>query len=86
MGKRERLETNINHEYYDNIHEYRIEKLDIKVLTRTAAFVVGKYTHKLTDKTSHTSNSSAVFTWVFEKQNDNWKIIHFHVSESDSED
>jgi len=79
---RTRMEYDSTHEYYKSVHKFTIDHLKVGPLSASSAYALGAYTHIATDKNGEATTSKEVFTWVFEKQNDQWKIVHFHVSGS----
>ena len=64
--------------------EYKIENMNIDVLSSNVAVLLGKYTFIATDTTGTTINSSSAWTYVFNKENGKWKIVHFHISDPPS--
>ena len=62
--------------------ESEIEIVDTDVLSSNTALVLAKYKMAVTDKEGETFNSpTACITYVFNKTNGQWKIVHFHDSE-----
>lgn len=64
--------------------DYKIENMNIDVLSSDVAVLLGKYTFIATDTTGVTINSSSAWTYVFNKENGKWKIVHFHISDPPS--
>jgi len=60
--------------------EYKIENMTVDVLSSNVAVLLGKYSLIATDTTGTTINLSAAWTYVFNKENGKWKIVHFHDS------
>ena len=60
--------------------EYKIENMNIDVLSSDVAVLLGKYTFIATDTTGATINSLLTWTYVFNKENGKWKVVHFHIS------
>lgn len=72
------------HSYYAGLEKvsYTIDTISIDVLSPDVAILVGKYKYSATDTAGKVSSSSPAWTYVFNKQEGKWKIVHFHVSES----
>ena len=64
---------------------YKIENMSVDVLSRDAAVCYGKYTMTATDTAGTTINTNPAWTYVFTKEKDKWKIIHFHISDTPKE-
>jgi len=60
--------------------EYKLENMTVDVLSSNVAVLLGKYSLIATDTTGKTINLSAAWTYVFNKENGKWKIVHFHDS------
>ncbi len=59
-----------------------IEIIDTDVLSSTTAIVLAQYKMTATNKEGVTFNSpTTCITYVFNKTNGQWKIVHFHDSE-----
>jgi len=62
--------------------EGSIEIVETNVLSSTAAVVVGKYKIRVTNTAGETFNSPTTYiSYVFNKIDGQWKIVHFHDSE-----
>ncbi len=61
--------------------KYVIEEMDIDVLTRDVALVLGRYNFTGIDQAGHTNAAICAWSWVFHRRNGEWKIVHAHVSE-----
>lgn len=61
--------------------EWKIENMTVDVLSQNQAVLYGKYTMAAIDTSGTIINTNPAVTYVFTKENGNWRIIHFHVSE-----
>ena len=60
---------------------YVIEELKVDVITRDVAIVIGRYSFTAIDTVGNEANAMPAWSWVFARQDGEWKIIHTHVSE-----
>jgi uncharacterized protein (TIGR02246 family) len=61
--------------------KYTIDSIySIDVIDAEASILAGTYSISTTDTTGKTVNSSHAWTYVFKKQNGEWKVVHFHQS------
>ena len=60
---------------------YTIDAMNVDVLSPDVAVLLGKYKMTTTDTDGKTISSSPAWTYVFNKQQGKWKIVHFHISE-----
>jgi uncharacterized protein (TIGR02246 family) len=52
----------------------------IDVISPDVAILTGRYTLTATDTIGNAVNSSPAWTYVYNKQNGKWKVVHFHES------
>jgi uncharacterized protein (TIGR02246 family) len=58
-----------------------IEEMQVDVLTPNVAVLVGRYHFTATDTAGNAMTTTPAWTWVFARQNGEWRIVHVHVSE-----
>ena len=52
----------------------------VDVISPDVAILTGTYRLAATDTSGNTINTSPAWTYVFNKQNGEWKVVHFHES------
>jgi len=61
--------------------KYVVEEMQVDVLTPDVAVLVGRYHFTATDTAGNAMTATPAWTWVFARQNREWKIVHAHISE-----
>lgn len=68
--------------FYNSLNkiEYTITNSKVDVLSNNVALIYGQYKLSAVDTAGNQINESSAWTWVCNRQNDQWKIVHVHGS------
>jgi len=72
----------IAHEMMANMVElkYTMGEIEVDVLSADVAVLYGFYSYMMKDKSDNTFEGKDAWTWVFNYEEDEWKIRHVHIS------
>ena len=65
----------ISYDTKDKMGKLKFSDLEVKKLSENSAYVLGKWELK-----RKTDNPKGVFTLIFKKMNEGWRIVHDHTS------